>query len=126
LLAYEQTVLVALEEVESTLVALERERVRRDFLVTAVDATVRTVDLVRTQYLSGLTDFQSFLDAQRSLFSQQDQLAVSEGQVVQNLIGLNRALGGGWALPSEDQTLEDQNESGGPVPAEPVDAGSQK
>jgi NodT family efflux transporter outer membrane factor (OMF) lipoprotein len=104
LLAYEQTVLVALEQVESTLVALRRERERRDLLITAVDATLRTVELVRTQYLSGLTDFQSFLDAQRSLFSQQDQLAVSEGQVVQNLIALNRALGGGWTLPDDHES----------------------
>ena len=64
-----------------------------------MDATERTVELVRTQYLSGLTDFQSYLDAQRSLLGQQDSLAASEGQVVQNLIALNRALGGGWTAP---------------------------
>ncbi len=98
-LAYEQTVLLALEQVESTLVAYEQEKVRRVRLAQAVDATQRTVELVHTQYVSGLTDFQSYLDAQRSLFSQQDALVASQGQVVQNLIALNRALGGGWALP---------------------------
>lgn len=96
LLGYEQTVLEALGEVETALVSYEREKVRRDRLEEAVDATERTVELVRTQYISGLTDFQSYLDAQRSLFSQQDQLASSQGQVVQNLVLLNRALGGGW------------------------------
>jgi len=55
------------------------------------------VDLVETQYVSGLTNFQNFLDAQRSLFRQQDELAQSAGQVVNNLITLNRSLGGGWA-----------------------------
>jgi len=121
LLAYEQTVLLALEQVESTLVAYDREQIRRDWLVKAVDATVRTVELVRTQYLSGLTDFQSYLDAQRSLFSQQDQLASSEGNVVQSLIALNRALGGGWSLPGEDE-----EELGTAVPVEPVEIGSQR
>jgi outer membrane protein TolC len=117
---YEQAVLLALEEVENSLVAYEREKVRRTRLQEAVDATERTVELVRTQYLSGLTDFQSYLDAQRSLINQQDSLAASEGQVVLNLISLNRALGGGWTEPdpemhpmdvaSEIYQTEDQSE----------------
>jgi len=47
-----------------------------------------------------LTNFQNFLDSQRSLFRQQDELADSSGQVRNNLITLNRALGGGWS-PSQ-------------------------
>ncbi len=101
---YQQTVLLALEEVETTLVAWQREKIRRDRLMEAVDATERTVALVNTQYLSGLTDFQSYLDAQRSLLEQQDDLARSEGLVVQSLIVLNRALGGGWELPDPEAT----------------------
>ena len=48
------------------------------------------------------TNFQNVLDTQRSLFNQQDQLAASEGILVQNLVALYKALGGGWdpeALP---------------------------
>jgi NodT family efflux transporter outer membrane factor (OMF) lipoprotein len=101
LLAYRQTLLLAIEEVHGALVSLDRERERRDSLLGAVDASGRAVELVRTQYLSGLTNFQNLLDTQRSLFQQQDLLAESEGQVVQNLILLNRALGGGWSLDEE-------------------------
>jgi NodT family efflux transporter outer membrane factor (OMF) lipoprotein len=101
---YQQTVLLALEEVETSLVTWQREKIRRDRLTEAVDATERTVALVNTQYLSGLTDFQSYLDAQRSLLEQQDNLASSEGRVVQSLIVLNRALGGGWELPDPEST----------------------
>jgi outer membrane protein TolC len=36
------------------------------------------------------------LDTQRSLFNQQDQLAASEGILVQNLVVLYKSLGGGW------------------------------
>jgi multidrug efflux system outer membrane protein len=97
LAAYELTVLAALEEVQNALVAYGQEKVRRDRLLEAVQASQRAVDLVETQYLSGLTNFQNFLDAQRSLFRQQDELAESAGEVVNNLITLNRALGGGWA-----------------------------
>ena len=96
--AYEQTVLRALAEVENSLTGLRQEEIRRDRLTTAVEASQESVALVHTQYLSGLTDFQSYLDAQRSLTSQQDQLASSRGLVVTNLIKVNRALGGGWSL----------------------------
>ena len=98
LLAYQQTILLALEETENALMAYDRERQRRDRLQEAADASARAVELVRTQYLAGLTNFQNLLDSQRSLFQQQDQLAASEGLVVQSLIVLNRSLGGGWML----------------------------
>ncbi|PIE64421.1 MAG: hypothetical protein CSA24_03075 [Deltaproteobacteria bacterium] len=96
--AYEKNVLTALAEVESALVALRNEEARRDLLVTAVEAAQQSVDLVHTQYLEGLADFQSYLDAQRVLFNQQDQLATSWGQVLIHFVNLNRALGGGWSL----------------------------
>ncbi|MGD8868411.1 MAG: efflux transporter outer membrane subunit, partial [Gemmatimonadales bacterium] len=115
LYGYQQTILLALEEVEDALVAYDRERVRRERLREAADASQRAVDLVRTQYISGLTNFQNVLDTQRSLFQQQDLLAESEGRVVQNLIVLNRALGGGWSLEPEppDQTSGPAESSGG-------------
>ncbi len=104
LAAYEQTVLRALEEVQNALVAYGQERMRRDRLLEAVNASQRAVDLVETQYLSGLTNFQNFLDSQRSLFRQQDELAESAGQVRNNLIALNRALGGGWSPSQAEMT----------------------
>jgi len=100
LAAYEQTVLRALEEVQNALVAYGQEKMRRDRLLEAVNASQRAVDLVETQYLSGLTNFQNFLDSQRSLFRQQDEAVESSGQVRNHLITLNRALGGGWS-PSQ-------------------------
>jgi NodT family efflux transporter outer membrane factor (OMF) lipoprotein len=101
LYGYRQTILLAFEEVETAMVAYDRERVRRARLEEAASASERAVELVRTQYVSGLTNFQNLLDTQRSLFQQQDRLAASEGQVIINLIALNRALGGGWSLDEE-------------------------
>ncbi len=98
LAVYEKTVLGALAEVEGNLVALRQEESRRDLLRVAVESAQQSVELVHTQYVSGLTDFQNYLDAQRVLFSQQDQLATSRGLVLGNLVDLNRALGGGWSL----------------------------
>ena len=96
LAAYEQAVLSALEEVENAMVAFEQENLRRAHLRDSVEATERSLELVLTQYRAGLADFQNVLDTQRSLLLRQDDLAVSEGLVVSNLIGLYRALGGGW------------------------------
>ena len=101
-LFYEQTVLRALEDVENSVVAFIKERERRDRLVEAVDATERSVELVRTQYLAGLTNFQNVLDSQRSLFRLQDQLVASEGLVAQNLVRVYRALGGGWDVEAAE------------------------
>ncbi len=78
------------------------------------------MELVHTQYVEGLTDFQSYLDAQRVLFDQQDSFARSRGLVYANLINLNRALGGGWSLddPAPDLPVEEDtvvaNESAEP------------
>ncbi len=74
---------------------------RLERLRVAVDASQRATELVRTQYLAGLTDFQNVLDSQRTLFVLEDQLSESEGTVVQSLVRLYRALGGGWQVASE-------------------------
>ncbi|MCB1182909.1 efflux transporter outer membrane subunit [bacterium] len=105
LAAYEKTVLNALAEVENALVALRQEETRRDLLITAVEASQQSVELVHTLYLEGLTDFQAYLDAQRVLFDQQDALAQSRGNVITDVVQLNRALGGGWSLADTDPDL---------------------
>jgi len=103
LVAYEQSVLFALEEVQNFMVAYGRERMRRDKLAESVDATQRSLDLVLTQYTAGLTNFQNVLDTQRSLLNRQDDYANSTGQVLQGMVGMYRSLGGGWAPPEEDE-----------------------
>ena len=40
--------------------------------------------------------YENVLDMERALTAQQDSLAVSESQIIQNLIALYKALGGGW------------------------------
>ena len=100
LVDYERTMLDALEEVEDAMVAYGREQERRAWLRQAVAASERAVALVRTQYLAGLTDFQNVLDSQRTLFALSDQLADANGAVVQHLVRLYSALGGGWDVAS--------------------------
>ncbi len=102
LLAYETTVLTALEEVENALTRYVEEQFRRERLLEAVNAARKASDLAKDQYQAGLVDFSNVLEAQRSLLSYQDQLAQSDGSVTTNLIGLYKALGGGWE-PMEEK-----------------------
>ncbi len=94
---YEQTILLALEDVSNAMVAYQQENDRRENLADSVAAAEKSVELVTILYRTGLTDFQNVLDMERSLFEQQDQLATSQGTVVINLISIYRALGGGWS-----------------------------
>jgi multidrug efflux system outer membrane protein len=100
---YENTVLGALEEVENAMVSYVQDVDRKKSLEESVKAAESAVELVETLYKTGLTDFQNVLDTQRSLFQQQDQLAQSRGNIVQDLIGLYRALGGGWSPEPENE-----------------------
>ena len=93
---YEATVLAALEEVQNALLGYSEEQNRKEALTAATDAAQQAAGLARNQYASGLIDFQSVLDAERSLLTFQDQLAQSRGQVMLDLISLYKALGGGW------------------------------
>ncbi len=96
LAGYEQTVLLALEEVEAALSSLRRERQRGEALVRAVDAYRRSAELSGELYRAGQSSFQSVLDAERNLLVFEDQLAVNEASVVLQVIALYLALGGSW------------------------------
>lgn len=96
LLNYEKTVLNALREVETALVAFAKEQEHRQRLVQAVANNRRAVELSLQLYLAGRTDFLNVLTAQRSLFVNEDALAQSNRTLVTNLIALYKALGGGW------------------------------
>ncbi len=104
LAAYEKTVLTALKDVETALVAYAKEQEHRKSLAEAVTNNRRAVDLAMKLYIVGRTDFLNVLNAQRSLYTSEDALVQSIRTVGTNLIALYKALGGGWekAPPSTE------------------------
>jgi outer membrane protein TolC len=94
--AYEQTVLVALEDAENALTAYAREQTRRESLAQSVKADEQALELATQLYNNGLTDFLRVLDSERSLYAAQDALVQSDQTVSLNLVQLYKALGGGW------------------------------
>jgi NodT family efflux transporter outer membrane factor (OMF) lipoprotein len=99
--AYRATVLAALEEVENALTAVAETRTRRARLAEAAAAAQTTLEIAQHRYASGLADFLSVLDAQRTLLSLDEQLAGSSGELARAHIRLYKALGGGWS-PAAD------------------------
>ncbi|OPY88462.1 MAG: Toluene efflux pump outer membrane protein TtgI precursor [Syntrophus sp. PtaU1.Bin208] len=103
LMAYETAVLNSLKEVENALTAYAEEEQRRQALQAAVQAAQKAAEQAGYKYQTGLADFDSVLEAQRSLLNFQDQLAQSDGTVISNLIRLYKALGGGWTSLAADE-----------------------
>lgn len=89
-------VLSALKDVEDALVALARDRERLASLRNAAEAADNAALLARQRYASGLVDFQTVLETQRSQLSAQDGVASAGADVVTDHVRLYKALGGGW------------------------------
>jgi NodT family efflux transporter outer membrane factor (OMF) lipoprotein len=106
LASYERTVLGALEEVHNAIVAFATEQERHASLARAVAADRTAADVARAQYRQGVVDFLNVLDAQRSLFESEDELADSDRAVTTALVALYKALAGGWepVTPPTQQT----------------------
>ena len=61
-----------------------------------MDAASGSSDLSLLRYKEGFADYQRVLNAQQSLFGQQQRFAANRGEIVRSLIASYRSLGGGW------------------------------
>jgi len=104
--AYEKAVLTALQEVESALAAVQHTQSRRKILDEAVVAARNAATYAAQRYRSGIVDFQSVLDTQRSLLGVEDARATSQADETAAVVRLYKALGGGWT-PSAAPQLPD-------------------
>lgn len=94
--AYQAVLLTALKDVEDALVALQGDRERLLRLQLAADAADNAARLAEQRYASGLVDFQTVLETQRSRLNTQDGLASSGADLAADHVRLYKALGGGW------------------------------
>ena len=97
-ITYQNAVLKAQQEVEDSLVGFLRSQLRAGLLGESTAAARRSLDLSVLQYREGTTDFTTVLTAQQALLTEQDSLAIALGDISRNLVGVYRALGGGWQL----------------------------
>jgi len=108
LFAYRNTVLTALNQVETSLVDFYKEQERRAILRDVVDDNRQAYTLSQDLYTQGQAEFINVLNAELSLASSQNQLEQSDANVATDLVALFKALGGGWSeFPERDAiTLE--------------------
>ena len=93
---YEAVLLAALQDVEDALSALAGDRERLGSLQAAAEAAGNAELLARQRYASGLIDFRTVLDTQRTLLSAQNDLEITRASLVADHVRLYKALGGGW------------------------------
>ncbi len=96
LVAYQEVVIQGAREVEDAMASLSSTQAKDSILFESVDVAQRSADLAFLRYQEGFADYQRVLDAQQSLFAQQQRYAANRGEVVRSVVKLYRSLGGGW------------------------------
>jgi multidrug efflux system outer membrane protein len=105
LASYEQTLLVALQEVSDALVAREKLAAVRSEQERAVAALEEALRIARVRYLGGLATYIEVLDAQQQLFPAENDLARTRRDQLLAVVDLYRALGGGWSSQAPPPTV---------------------
>jgi len=105
--AYQQTVLRAWHEIDDQLTAYNASQLRRDSLAEAVRQNQIALQTAQRQYTEGVVDFVNVLTVQAALLATQEQFVESSTGVSLAMVGLYKALGGGWqSVYPLEQTAE--------------------
>jgi len=94
--AYESTLLGAVRDVENSLYAFGKDQIRRKSLSTAADSAEQAAEMSRELYASGLRDFLTVVDSERTVLAAQNSVVQADASVDNDLIALYKAMGGGW------------------------------
>ncbi len=94
LAAYEQAVLLALEETENALVAYREEQARLVRLADQARESARAAQIARVRFREGFADFLSLLDAERTQLAAEDAIAQAEAAVFVRVVQVYKSLGG--------------------------------
>ncbi len=93
---YQQTILQAFREVADLLTsrsARAEQLARQREQLSAAQEAVRLADV---RYRKGLVTYLDVLDAQRTALTAETQLVLTERTRLTDMVGLFKALGGGW------------------------------
>jgi NodT family efflux transporter outer membrane factor (OMF) lipoprotein len=93
---YRKAILAAFADVEKALVAGSKLSERELLQSQVQDRAREALRLAEVRYREGADDLLSVLDAQRTLFDAQDQLAQIRRDRLEAAVALYKALGGGW------------------------------
>jgi NodT family efflux transporter outer membrane factor (OMF) lipoprotein len=97
---YRKAILTAFADVEQALVAVSRSAQREALQAQVQESARNALRLAEIRYREGADDLLTVLEAQRTLFQAQDQLAAIRLDRLAGTVGLYKALGGGWTVDS--------------------------
>lgn len=106
--AYEDTVLRAQQEVEDAMAGYIASRRRVELLADAAESARKAVQLATLQYREGAVDYNTVLTTLLVQLQAEDRLVSTRGDVGLNLVALYRALGGGWERRLDDDFVGDE------------------
>jgi outer membrane protein TolC len=95
-ISYDSTLLGAVKDVENSLLAFGQDQAKRKSLASAALSSEQAADMSRELYASGLKDFLTVLDSERTMLTVENNLVQTDAAVDTDLIQLYKALGGGW------------------------------
>ena len=96
LAAFDGVVLTALSEAEQALTTYARELDRNAALRIARDQGAEAVRLSQLRFTTGVENFLTVLDTQRTLATAEASLAQSDASLASDQVSVFKALGGGW------------------------------
>uniref|UniRef100_UPI0028967BC5 TolC family protein n=1 Tax=Stutzerimonas balearica TaxID=74829 RepID=UPI0028967BC5 len=94
--AYEQQVLLALEESQNAFSDYGHAQQRLLAQLRQAEASRAAAEQARIRYREGSEDFLVLLDAERERLAAEDAQAQAEVEVYRGIVALYKALGGGW------------------------------
>jgi outer membrane protein, multidrug efflux system len=118
LFTYEKAIQVAFQDVDDSLITLQKTRQARDVQGRQVDALRTYSHLARLRYEGGYSSYLEVLDAERSLFQAQLAYTQTQGAALTSIVSLYKAMGGGWITDAERKTAVVYGENGAPLPSE--------
>jgi outer membrane protein, multidrug efflux system len=99
-LQYQQTILIALQDVSDALVEHRKRREARAQQETLTVAARETTRLANIRYTGGVTPYLEVLDSERELFDAELVLVRFQRDELLAIVRLYKALGGGWQTAS--------------------------
>ena len=96
LIEYEQAYLLAFQEVENALIAIDTYHEEFEIRKEQLELSQEALNLSWVRYNEGVTSFLEFINLQTSLFNSQLNASESYKLHLQSIVKLYLALGGGW------------------------------
>jgi len=107
LASYQRAVLAAFNEIEvqlNNIALLERQS---QIALRNLEAAEESYRIAELRYLEGVTDYQTVLNSQNTLFSTRTAVLDNKLQRLNAMLNLYQALGGGWERPRDEEPEEE-------------------